>query len=203
MVLVTGPSGSGKSTTLYSLIKRFNTPEVNITTIEDPVEYKIPGINQIQVNTQAGLTFARGLRSIVRQDPDIVLVGEIRDVETAEIAVNAALTGHLLFSSFHSNDASTSIPRLLSMGIEPFMLASALELVISQRLVRKICNHCRISFNPSQQEMESLLPNFREFFSEPDLMLYRGKGCTSCGHTGYKGRTAIYEFIHIEKELMV
>jgi len=201
MVLVTGPSGSGKSTTLYSLIKRFNTPEVNITTIEDPVEYIIPRINQIQVNSQGGLTFARGLRSIVRQDPDIVLVGEIRDVETAEIAVNAALTGHLLFSSFHSNDASTAIPRLLSMGIEPFMLASALELVISQRLVRRICNQCKISFIPSQQEMENLLPNFREFFTETDLLLYKGKGCTSCSHTGYKNRTAIYEFIHIEKEL--
>ena len=187
MIMVTGPTGSGKSTTLYALIKMLNLPSVNITTIEDPVEYKVVGINQIQVNTQTDLTFAKGLRSIVRQDPDIVLVGEIRDLETAEIAVNAALTGHLLFSTFHANDAATAIPRLLDMGVEPFMMASSLELIIAQRLVRKICDQCRVSFTSQPTK-----------FFPKETTLYKGKGCNNCGNTGYKGRTAIFEFIRIE-----
>ena len=145
MILVTGPTGSGKTTTLYALLKQLNKPEVNVTTIEDPVEYQLSGANQIQVNPQTDLTFAKGLRSIVRQDPDIILVGEIRDLETAEIGINAALTGHLLFSSFHANDAPTAIPRLLDMQVEPFLLASTLELLVAQRLVRKICEKCRYS----------------------------------------------------------
>jgi type II secretory ATPase GspE/PulE/Tfp pilus assembly ATPase PilB-like protein len=183
MVLVTGPTGSGKTTTLYALLKLLNEPTVNITTIEDPVEYKIVGVNSIQVNPQTNLTFAKGLRSIIRQDPDIILVGEIRDLETAEIGVNAALTGHLLFSTFHANDAATAIPRLLDMGVEPFLMASTLQLVIAQRLVRKICDQCRVSY------------------TQDKVTLYKGKGCASCANTGYKGRTAIFEFIEIDNAM--
>ena len=190
MILVTGPTGSGKTTTFYALLKMLNEPTVNITTIEDPVEYKILGVNSIQVNPQTNLTFAKGLRSIVRQDPDIILVGEIRDLETAEIAINAALTGHLLFSTFHANDAATAIPRLLDMGIEPFLMASTLELVIAQRLVRKICDQCRVSFTPPPTK-----------FFPKETTLYKGKGCKNCGQTGYKGRTAIYEFIEIDDNM--
>jgi type II secretory ATPase GspE/PulE/Tfp pilus assembly ATPase PilB-like protein len=195
MLLVTGPTGSGKTTTLYALLKMLQRPEVNITTIEDPVEYKIAGINQIQVNMKTGMSFANGLRSIVRQDPDVILVGEIRDRETAEIAVNAALTGHLLLSTFHANDAATAIPRLLDMGIEPFLLASTLEIIIAQRLVRKICEHCRYSEYVSP--MDTGLPRLiaEHFFGKKKVLLYRGKGCESCGDKGFKGRTAIYEFI--------
>lgn len=201
MILVTGPTGSGKSTTLYALIKMLNQPNVNITTIEDPVEYKVVGINQIQVNNQTNLTFAKGLRSIARQDPDIVLVGEIRDLETAEIAVNAALTGHLLFTTFHANDAATAIPRLLDMGIEPFLMASSLELIIAQRLVRKICTQCRVSFTPTLEELEHMAPQVRRFFSEASFSLYKGKGCVSCSNTGYRGRTALFEFIKVEADM--
>lgn len=201
MILVTGPTGSGKSTTLYALIKMLNQPSVNITTIEDPVEYKVLGINQIQVNVQTGLTFAKGLRSIIRQDPDIILVGEIRDLETSEIAVNAALTGHLLFSTFHANDAATAIPRLLDMGVEPFLMASSLELIIAQRLVRKICTQCRVSFAATPQDLEKIIPNAKSFFPESTFSLYKGKGCSSCNNTGYKGRTAIFEFIQIEGDM--
>lgn len=179
MILVVGPTGSGKTTTLYSLIRILNKPQINIATIEDPVEYKVQGVNQIQVNNDTNLTFAQGLKSIVRQDPDIILVGEIRDNETVEIAVNAALTGHLLLSTFHANDAATAIPRLLDMKIEPFLLASTMELIIAQRLVRRICEHCRYSYTEKKQT------------------LYKGKGCEACNHTGYKGRIAIFEFIQI------
>lgn len=201
MILVTGPTGSGKTTTLYALLKILNDPSVNITTIEDPVEYKIPGVNSIQVNPQTNLTFAKGLRSIVRQDPDIILVGEIRDLETAEIAVNAALTGHLLFSTFHANDAATAIPRLLDMGIEPFLMASTLELVIAQRLVRKICDQCRVSFTPKTDELEKAFSGSKRFFPKSLPTLYKGKGCKNCGNTGYKGRTAIFEFIKVQGEM--
>lgn len=201
MILVTGPTGSGKSTTLYALMKMLNQPSVNITTIEDPVEYKVVGINQIQVNIQTDLTFVKGLRSIVRQDPDIVLVGEIRDLDTAEIAVNAALTGHLLFTTFHANDAATAIPRLLDMGVEPFLMASSLELIIAQRLVRKICSQCRVSFTGTQEEVEKLVPGAKRFFPDQTFSLYKGKGCTSCNNTGFKGRTAIFECIQIKGEL--
>lgn len=200
-ILVTGPTGSGKTTTLYALLKILNEPSVNITTIEDPVEYKILGVNSIQVNPQTNLTFAKGLRSIIRQDPDIILVGEIRDLETAEIAVNAALTGHLLFSTFHANDAATAIPRLLDMGVEPFLAASTLELVIAQRLVRRICDRCRVSFTLKPKELEKSLPNSKRFFPKEMLTLYKGKGCKNCGNTGYKGRTAIFEFIEISSSM--
>lgn len=175
MVIVTGPTGSGKSTTLYSLLKILNEEDVNITTIEDPVEYKMKGLNQIQVNSFVNLTFAKGLRSVVRQDPDIILVGEIRDEETAEIAVNAALTGHLLFSTFHANDAATTIPRLLNMKIQPYLLASTLELVVAQRLVRKICSKCKYSVAVDTTTIYTEHPGFELFFPEKNLTLFRGK----------------------------
>lgn len=197
MILVTGPTGSGKTTTLYGVLKMINTRDVNITTIEDPVEYKVAGINQIQTNVETGLTFAQGLRSIVRQDPDIILVGEIRDEETAEIAVNAALTGHLLLSTFHANDAATAIPRLLDMNIEPFLLASTLEVVVGQRLVRKICDACRFSVEVDQSEIEKQFAGAKTFFPNTKTTLYQGKGCGVCAGTGYQGRTAIFEFINI------
>lgn len=201
MILVTGPTGSGKTTTLYSLLKMINKPDVNVTTIEDPVEYKIAGINQIQVNQQTELTFAKGLRSIVRQDPDVILVGEIRDTETAEIAVNAALTGHLLLSTFHSNDAETSIPRLLDMGVEPFLLASTLELVIAQRLVRRICDHCRFSTNVTAATFANLPKTAVAQIKDKIKTVYKGKGCPKCGHSGFHGRTAVFEFIAITPEM--
>lgn len=188
MILVTGPTGSGKTTTLYALLKHLQNPSINITTIEDPVEYRIEGINQIQVNEITNLTFAEGLRSIVRQDPDIILVGEIRDKETAETAVNAALTGHLLLSTFHANDAVTTIPRLLDMGIEPFLLSSTLEAVIAQRLVRRLCASCKYSVE---------LPT-------PFLgitTVYKGRGCSTCGYTGYHGQVGIFECIEINDEI--
>lgn len=201
MILTTGPTGSGKTTTLYALLRMLNRPEVNITTIEDPVEYKITGVNQIQVDEQTNLTFANGLRSIVRQDPDIILVGEIRDRETAEISVNAALTGHLLLSTFHANDAPTAIPRLLDMGVEPFLLASTLEIVVAQRLVRKICESCRYSRSVDREEIEKNFPDCKKYFPQKVTNLYQGKGCESCGGSGYKGRTGIFEFIKITTEM--
>ncbi|HNP74885.1 MAG TPA: GspE/PulE family protein [bacterium] len=197
MILVTGPTGSGKTTTLYALLKPLNRSTVNITTIEDPVEYKITGVNQIQVNQRTNLTFAKGLRSIVRQDPDIILVGEIRDEETAEIAVNASLTGHLLLSTFHANDAPTAIPRLLDMEIEPFLLASTLELVVAQRLVRKICEKCRYSYPANNKELFKEFPKVKDYFSGSKTTLYQGKGCSACNKTGYSGRVAIFEFVPI------
>ncbi|MBU2259636.1 type II/IV secretion system protein [Patescibacteria group bacterium] len=200
MILTTGPTGSGKSTTLYALLKMRNFPDVNISTIEDPVEYKIAGINHIQVNNKAELTFASGLRALVRQDPDILLVGEIRDGETADISVNAALTGHLLFSTLHANDAATAVPRLLEMGVEPFLLASTLEIVIGQRLVRRICPQCRHSYSLEAEEAKKLFPGADKFFTGSDpVTLYRGKGCEGCGDTGYRGRVGIYELLEITK----
>lgn len=201
MILVTGPTGSGKTTTLYTVVKALNTPDINITTIEDPVEYKIAGINQIQVNTETDLTFAKGLRSIVRQDPDVILVGEIRDTETAEIAVNAALTGHLLLSTFHANDAATAIPRLVDMGIEPFLLASTLGAVLAQRLVRRICENCKVSVQLSMADVKQYYPDMRKAFTGPKVTLYKGKGCEVCHHSGYRGRIAITEFITVTPEM--
>jgi type IV pilus assembly protein PilB len=198
MILTTGPTGSGKTTTLYSLIRKLNNPEVNITTIEDPVEYRIPGINQIQVNQQKMITFAKGLRSIVRQDPNIILVGEIRDRETAEIAINAALTGHLLLSTFHANDAATAIPRLLDMGIEPFLLASTLNLIIAQRLARKLCLNCRYS---EEVAVSKLSKEVQKHFHTKEVRLYKSKGCEKCNGTGFKGRVGLFEFIYITPEI--
>jgi type IV pilus assembly protein PilB len=198
MILTVGPTGSGKTTSLYALLKLLNKPNVNITTIEDPVEYKIAGANQIQVREQSDMTFAKGLRAIVRQDPDIILVGEIRDEETADISVNAALTGHILLSTFHANDAATAIPRLIDMGIEPFLLASTLEVIIAQRLVRKICTNCRYSL-PAADATRALKVNATaaaHYFAQTDT-LYAGKGCNVCSGTGYSGRTALFEFLEI------
>ncbi|MDD5639501.1 MAG: ATPase, T2SS/T4P/T4SS family, partial [Candidatus Pacebacteria bacterium] len=174
--------------------------KVNITTIEDPVEYKIAGINQIQVSERTNLTFANGLRSIIRQDPDIILVGEIRDKETAEISVNSALTGHLLLSTFHANDAATALPRLLDIGIEPFLLSSTLEVIVSQRLARKICEKCRYSHDYSLTELKKMFPVAKDFFKGKET-LYLGKGCSSCNGTGLYGSTAIFEIIKITSKM--
>lgn len=201
MILATGPTGAGKSTTLYALMKMRNHPDVNISTIEDPVEYKVPGINHIQVNDETGLSFAKGLRALVRQDPNIILVGEIRDGETASIAVNAALTGHLLFSTLHANDAATAIPRLLDMGVEPFLLASTLEVILGQRLVRRICPQCRYSESIALAEARKLFPGADRYFRKGPVRLYRGKGCDACSHTGYRGRVGIYELLPISSEV--
>ncbi|MFA6474695.1 MAG: GspE/PulE family protein [Patescibacteria group bacterium] len=198
MVLTTGPTGSGKTTTLYALIKLLNTPYVNITTIEDPVEYKISGVNQMQVNNIMNVTFSTGLRSLMRQDPDVILLGEVRDFDSANNAVNAALTGHLMFSTFHANDAATTIPHLQEMGIEPFLLASALELIIAQRLVRKICSHCRISYVVPRK---SLKPIVRAHYGSETATLYRGKGCVACNQLGYMGRVPVFEMIQMTSEM--
>jgi len=199
MVLVTGPTGSGKTTTLYSILRSVHRPEINIATIEDPVEYRIDGVNQIQTNAKTGITFAKGLRSIVRQDPDVILVGEIRDEETAEIAVNSALTGHLLFSTFHANDAPTAIPRLLNMGVEPFLLSSTLELIVAQRLVRKLCEQCRTGRTLSDQFLAKY-PYADRYFRGVKT-LYQGKGCATCGQSGYSGRVAVFEFLLMSREI--
>lgn len=201
MILATGPTGAGKSTTLYGLMKLRNFPDVNISTIEDPVEYKVPGINHIQVNAETGLTFATGLRALVRQDPDIILVGEIRDGETASIAVNAALTGHLLFSTVHANDAATTIPRLLDMGVEPFLLASTLEVVVGQRLVRRVCPQCRYSEHFSGGQLCTLLPHASHYMGSGGARLYRGKGCETCSGTGYRGRVGIFEILTVTPDI--
>ena len=191
IILVTGPTGSGKSTTLYAALNRVNSSEKNIITIEDPIEYQIRGIGQIQVNPKIDLTFASGLRSILRQDPDIIMVGEIRDAETAEIAIQASLTGHLVLSTLHTNDAATAVTRLVDMGIEPFMIASSLSAVVAQRLVRVICPHCREEYRPLEEFAGVTLPE----------KLYRGKGCDRCFGLGTLGRTAIYEILPIDQEL--
>jgi len=197
LILVTGPTGAGKSTTLYAmllLIKKL-FPHKNIITVEDPVEYQVPGIAQVQVNPKVGLTFATGLRSILRQDPDVILVGEIRDAETADISIHAALTGHLVLSTLHTNDAPTAITRLVDMGIEPFLIASCLEGVIAQRLVRKICKFCKEEYPASEEELSTL------GISASEVKLYRGKGCENCLGTGYKGRTGIFEVLEVTEEL--
>lgn len=200
MIVVVGPTGSGKTTTLYSIVKNINDSSINITTIEDPVEYRVAGINQIQVNPAKKITFADGLKSIVRQDPDVILVGEIRDRETAEISVNAALTGHLLLSTFHANDAAASIPRLLDMGVEPFLLASTLDLLISQRLVRRLCTNCRYSMDVTKEQIEKSVPGAGKYFAKK-ATIYSSKGCANCNNTGYSGRIGLFEFINIDHKL--
>lgn len=196
IVLITGPTGSGKSTTLYATLNDLNTQEQNIITIEDPVEYKIAGINQVAVNPKTGLTFAKGLRAIVRQDPNIIMVGEIRDIETAQIAIQSALTGHLVLSTLHTNSAAGAVTRLLDMGIEPFLLASALRGVVAQRLVRKICPYCC-----KQYEADDWEKNFLHVPAERELLLQRGEGCEKCGFTGYKGRMAVQEVLPITEQI--
>lgn len=201
MILVVGPTGSGKTTTLYTLLRRINAPGVNVTTIEDPVEYRMNGTNQMQVNAKTGLTFAKGLRALLRQDPNIVLVGEVRDTETAETAINAALSGHLLLSTFHANDAPTTIPRLLDMEVEPFLLASTLELVVAQRLVRRICDSCRSSYKAPVADLKKSFPEAAHYFKGKSVTLYKGTGCTACNSTGYKGRSAIIEILEMTPEI--
>jgi type II secretory ATPase GspE/PulE/Tfp pilus assembly ATPase PilB-like protein len=201
MILVTGPTGSGKTTTLYGVLKSVNNVGVNITTIEDPVEYRLTGVNQIQVNPQTGLSFGEGLRAIVRQNPDIILVGEIRDKDTAEIAVNSALTGHMLYSTFHANDAATAVPRLMEIGLEPFLLSSTMELVIAQRLVRRICESCRTAVPYTKTMLEEIAPGSSRFFGKGTVQLYKGKGCDVCHNIGYRGRTGLFEMIPISKEM--
>ena len=195
IILVTGPTGSGKTTTLYAALSEINREEINIITVEDPVEYQLEGISQVQIKPEIGLTFANALRSILRQDPDVIMVGEIRDRETAEIATQAALTGHLVFSTLHTNDAPSSITRLVDMGIEPFLVASSVVGVIAQRLVRKVCPYCKTPYKPTLQELRDL--GIQEFPG----MFYRGKGCEHCMGTGYLGRTAIYEILIVNKEV--
>jgi type IV pilus assembly protein PilB len=191
IILVTGPTGSGKTTTLYASLDKINTVEKNIITIEDPVEYKLAGVRQIQVDTKIDLTFANGLRSILRQDPNIIMVGEIRDLETAEIAVQAALTGHLVFSTLHTNDAPSAVARLIDMGVEPFLVASSVIGVLAQRLVRKICPECKEKYTPSKESLDDIGMSG----DRSGMVFYRGKGCDKCMNTGYKGRVSIYEIM--------
>ena len=198
IVLLSGPTGSGKSSTLFTMIQRLNTEAVNIVTLEDPVEYNIVGVNQVQVNDKAGTTFASGLRSILRQDPDIISVGEIRDAETADIALRAAVTGHLVLSTVHTNDAVSAIDRLDDIGVAPYMVASALRGVIAQRLVRRICPHCKEAYTPSKEELELLgLDNA----SSQRVQFYRGTGCSECFGSGYRGRTVVAEVLRVDSRL--
>jgi general secretion pathway protein E len=196
IILVTGPTGSGKTTTLYAALSRINDIERKIITIEDPIEYQLHGVNQIQVSRKAGLTFANGLRSILRHDPDVILVGEIRDAETANIAIQASLTGHLVFSTLHTNDAPSALTRLVDMGIEPYLVASSLEALIAQRLVRVICSNCKEKM--PAQEVETLR---RQYGDRLPRMLYRGKGCRQCQGTGYRGRVGIFEMMVVNDEI--
>ena len=193
IILVTGPTGSGKTTSLYSMLSKINSPDKNILTIEDPIEYQLKGIGQIPVNTKVGVTFASGLRSIVRQDPDIILVGEIRDLDTAEIAIQAALTGHLVFSTLHTNDSASAVTRLIDMGIEPFLVTSSVNAIVAQRLCRKICADCRQPYYPENESLFEI-GLVRERL-ETEGHLYRGAGCMECLNTGYKGRVGIYEIL--------
>ena len=200
MIVVTGPTGAGKTTTLYSILKYLSTPRKNITTIEDPVEYRLRGINQIQVNPDANITFANGLRSLARQDPDVILVGEIRDSETAQIAVNAALTGHLVLTTFHANDAATAIPRLFDMGIEPFILASTLQMVLSQRLIRKIDTSARTSYEVERSKLSSIVPKPERYFDDKKITLYQGKASED-GRDGYRGRVGVFESLQVSAKM--
>jgi type IV pilus assembly protein PilB len=198
-ILVTGPTGSGKSTTLYATLNILNRDEVNTITVEDPVEYRLPGINQVQTNPKAGLTFASALRSILRSDPDIILIGEIRDRETAQIATEAALTGHLVLSTLHTNDAPSAMTRLIEMGIEPYLVASSLDCVVAQRLARRLCERCKQKYEPTPDEL-----NAASFPWDPDdgvPPLFRPAGCSSCGNTGYKGRMALQEVMTVTEEV--
>ena len=196
VILIVGPTGSGKSTTMCAMLQELSSEQTNIMTLEDPVEYSIPGVNQCQINEKTGMTFAAGLRAILRQDPDIISVGEIRDGETGAIAIRSAITGHLVLSTLHTNDAVSAIDRLADIGVEPYLIASALRGVISQRLVRKVCPHCKKAYKPDAGELELLgLPE------DADVQFYRGEGCEECYHTGYRGRRAVFEILTMSSEL--
>ncbi len=195
MILLTGPTGAGKSTTLYSMILRRQSPEINIVTVEDPIEYQLAGINQVQVNVRAGLTFAGSLRSILRQDPDVILVGEIRDLETAEIAFQAAVTGHLVMSTLHTNSSMAAITRLLDLGVDPFMVTSSVNLIVAQRLARRICSQCKETYTPPRELLQKLK------IDDPGFTFHRGRGCSACGKSGYAGRIGIYEMLRMTSAL--
>lgn len=203
MIICTGPTGSGKTTTIYTIIKNINTRDINITSIEDPIEYRIAGANQVQVNEKTNLTFANGLRSILRQDPDSIFVGEIRDKETAKIAINAALTGHLVFSTLHTNNAATALPRLFDMEVEPFLVVSTVNLIIAQRLVRKICQHCKVSKNIKRKELLKYFSNdiiskhFGPESKTKEVEAFAGEGCKFCHESGYSGRVGVYEILEV------
>jgi type IV pilus assembly protein PilB len=208
MFLITGPTGSGKSTTLYSILSILNKPGVNIVTLEDPVEYFIDGVNQAQIRPEIGLTFASGLRSILRQDPNIIMVGEIRDQETAELAVHSALTGHLVFSTLHTNSAVGALPRMVDMGIEPYLLTASLNVVGAQRLVRQICSKCKVEIEPSEVALQYIreeLPKIPEIYLEgidtKNIKVFAGRGCPTCGNSGFRGRMAIYEIVPLSKPI--
>ncbi|HLA04095.1 MAG TPA: ATPase, T2SS/T4P/T4SS family [Patescibacteria group bacterium] len=204
VILICGPTGSGKTTTLYAVLSKLNSAQVNILTLEDPVEYQIVGVNQVQVNTQAGLTFASGLRSFLRQDPNIIMVGEIRDTETTDLAIQASLTGHLVFSTLHTNDSAGSLPRLLDMRAEPYLIASTVTCVIGQRVVRKICPTCRTSKIPQKEiveKMKSVLGGLFDFEKNKNLKLFEGRGCKECNNTGYLGRIGIFEVLVVSEKI--
>ena len=199
MILVTGPTGSGKSTTLYTTLHTVSRPEINVITVEDPVEYRMAGINQVQVNPKAGLTFASALRSILRSDPDVVLLGEIRDHETAQIAIEASLTGHLVLSTLHTNDAPSAVTRLTEMGIEPFLVGSALDCVVAQRLARRLCSRCKVEYQPEAKDLVNLRVGYDP--ATPVPTLFQPVGCTHCSNTGYRGRIAIHELMIVSEEI--
>jgi type II secretory ATPase GspE/PulE/Tfp pilus assembly ATPase PilB-like protein len=208
MIITTGPTGSGKTTTLYAILNKLNDPDIKIITLEDPIEYKLKGISQSQIDHSKGYSFADGLRSILRQDPDIIMVGELRDLETAKVAVQAALTGHKVISTLHTNDASGAIPRFLSMGVKPFLLAPSLNAVIGQRLVRRIHDKCKIEIKPEPKQLERIkeilsnLPENSGYKIDFDkLKFYRGQGCDECNHIGLKGRIGIYEIFPMNSEI--
>ena len=200
-ILVTGPTGSGKSTTLYAALTEINRPEINIITVEDPVEFRLGGVNQVQINARAGMTFAAALRSILRSDPDVVMVGEIRDGETAKISIEAALTGHLVLSTLHTNDAPGALTRLNEMGVEPFLTGSAVSAVLAQRLGRKLCTHCCEMYTPSTDEMIKARVSPDVAAAADGVIFYRKKGCPRCGQTGYKGRIGIYQLLVMSENL--
>jgi type IV pilus assembly protein PilB len=198
-ILVTGPTGSGKSTTLYATLNQLNDPSKNIITVEDPVEYRLPGINQVQINNKAGLTFAAALRTILRADPDIVLVGEIRDRETATIAMEAALTGHLVLSTLHTNDAASTPTRLIEMGLEPYLVSSSVDCIVAQRLIRRLCERCKIAYFPTSADMDVL--GIDTELEDPPEELHQAVGCQACSRTGYAGRFALHEVLLLTDEL--
>jgi len=202
IIIVCGPTGSGKTTTLYSVLSRINTPKVNIITLEDPVEYQIPGVNQVQVNPAAGLTFASGMRSFLRQDPNIIMVGEIRDRETTELAVQASLTGHLVFSTLHTNNAAQAIPRLLDLGAEPFLLASSVTCLVAQRICRRVCPDCKEEYDPLPEATEDVKKVLGKLLSsQKEIKLVRGKKCSTCNNTGYLGRIGIFEVLPVTEKI--